>query len=57
MKMLGYLLALVGVVLIIVAAVQHFVGLSPISHLALILGIIGVVALVPGVFLSMRRTS
>lgn len=57
MKMLGYLLAIVGIVLIIVALVQHFVGLSSVSHLAIILGVIGIIALVPGALLSMRRSA
>ncbi len=56
MKLLGLILVVVGVILLGAAAAQHFLGLSAISHLAIYLGVFGLVAVLPGAWLSLRRS-
>jgi hypothetical protein len=58
--MFGIILALLGFMLLALAAAQHFLGLNTmanlsISHLAVYLGIAGVVLLIPGVWLTLRK--
>ncbi len=57
MKLVGLILVVVGIVLLGAGAAQHFLGLSSTSHLAIYLGVVGLVALLPGAWLSMRRSS
>jgi len=56
MKGLGLILVLVGIVLLAAAAAQHVFGLSAISHLAIYLGGLGLIALLPGAWLFVRRS-
>jgi hypothetical protein len=53
--MFGIILVLIGFMLLALAAAQHFLGLATIanlsiSHLAIYLGIAGLVFLLPGVW-------
>jgi protein-S-isoprenylcysteine O-methyltransferase Ste14 len=56
MKGLGTILAIIGVLVVILAAVNHFVKnfMGSASHMSLIIGVVGVVLLVIGVVMSMR---
>jgi hypothetical protein len=49
------ILVLVGVLAIILGLMQHFIGLIVVPHLAIYLGVVGLLLLIPGVFLSLRR--
>ena len=53
---MGQALAIVGVIVLIVALLIHFVikGLSLFPHASLIIGVIGVIVLAVGVFFMMR---
>jgi hypothetical protein len=58
--MFGIILVLIGFMLLALAAAQHFLGLATIanlsiSHLAIYLGIAGLVFLLPGVWLTLRK--
>ena len=57
MKLVGLILVVVGIVLLGAGVAQHFLGLSSTSHLAIYLGVVGLVALLPGAWLSMRSSS
>ncbi len=52
----GLVLAIIGVLIIIVAAINHFVSnfLGSLSHGTIIVGVVGVVVLLIGGFLMMR---
>ncbi len=54
MKIVGALLALLGIVIVALAAIQHFNPILPTSttHLSLYLGAAGVIALVVGAVLG-----
>jgi hypothetical protein len=52
--MRGYILLLLGVVLFVLAAAQHVMQLITVSHLAIYLSIAGLVALLPGLWLTLR---
>jgi hypothetical protein len=49
-------LVLVGVLAVILGLMQHFIGLVAIPHLAIVLGALGLVLLIPGVIMSVRRS-
>jgi hypothetical protein len=58
--MFGIILVLIGFVLLALAVAQHFMGLGAIanltiSHLAIYLGIAGLLFLLPGVWLTLRK--
>jgi hypothetical protein len=50
------ILVLVGVLAIILGLMQHFISLVAIPHLAIYLGALGLILLIPGVIMSMRRS-
>lgn len=57
---IGIILVLVGFVLLAPAAGQHFMGLATIAslsipHLAIYLGVAGIVFLLPGAWLTLRK--
>jgi hypothetical protein len=54
MKIVGAVLALLGIVVVAVAAIQHFNPILPtsITHLSIYLAVVGVVALVVGAVLG-----
>jgi hypothetical protein len=57
-RLFGIGLMLVGFVLLVLAAIQHVDGLGPfagVSHLAIYLGVAGVVLLAPGAWLALHR--
>jgi hypothetical protein len=51
----GPLLAVIGALIVVIAAAQHSFALVPITHLALYLAALGLAVLLPGVWLSFRR--
>jgi hypothetical protein len=57
MRSLGTILVIVGVVVVVLALVDHFVAhfMGSIAHGSIILGVIGVVVALVGVFMSMQR--
>lgn len=57
MKASGGLIAVIGIVLLVLAAVRHFVSnafMGAFPHLALYLGVVGIVLLVLGLFMTQR---
>jgi hypothetical protein len=50
------ILVLVGVLAIILGLMQHFIGLVVLPHLAIYLGALGLVLLIPGVVMTVRRS-
>jgi len=54
MKNLGPILLIVGLVLILLGVAQHFLGLIQVDHLAIIVGILGIIALLPGAWFTMQ---
>jgi hypothetical protein len=56
---MGLILAILGVLVLILAVVQHFTAFlgSSILHLSIYIGIVGAVLLVAGVFLMLRGRS
>ena len=56
MKGLGTILAIIGVVVLIVALVNHFVTkIVAVSHSTTVLGVVGIIVLAIGVFMMMSR--
>lgn len=56
MKGLGTILAIIGVVVLIVAVVNHFVTkIVAVSHSTTIIGVVGVIILAIGLFMMMSR--
>ena len=55
----GLVVAIVGVLLIIVAAVNHFVSnfTGSLSHGTIIIGVVGVVLLLIGAFMTTRSSA
>jgi hypothetical protein len=49
------ILVLVGILTIILGAEQHFIGLLAIPHLAIYLGVVGLLLLIPGILMSIPR--
>jgi hypothetical protein len=56
---MGLILTIIGVLLVILAVVQHFTGLlgTGVTHLSIYIGVVGAIILVVGVFLMMRGRS
>lgn len=54
--MLGPILAILGVIIIVVAAVNHFTGIlgTSVPHLSIYLGVVGVIVLALGGWLTMQ---
>jgi hypothetical protein len=50
------ILVLVGILAIILGAIQHYIGILPLPHLAIYLGVLGLLLLIPGIVMSIRRT-
>ncbi len=55
--MLGPILVVVGIILVLLSLAQHFAGVVRVDHLAAILAVIGVIAILPGAWLFTRRSS
>jgi|GEM_PF-2158429 uncharacterized integral membrane protein len=55
MKSVGYVVAIIGILVIAAAAIDHFVKhfLGSTAHISLIVGVVGAVVLVIGVVMSM----
>lgn len=53
---MGRILTIIGVLLIILAVVQHFTAIlgASILHLSIYIGVVGAILLVVGVFMMMR---
>jgi|GEM_PF-6358906 len=49
------ILMVVGVLAIILGAVQHLMGVLALPHLAIYLGVAGLLLLIPGIFMSIMR--
>ena len=56
---MGLILAILGILVLILAVVQHFTAFlgASIAHLSIYLGVVGAILLVVGVFLWMRGRS
>jgi hypothetical protein len=56
---MGLILTIIGVLVLILAVVQHFTAFlgSSITHLSIYLGVVGAILLVVGVFMWMRGRS
>jgi hypothetical protein len=61
MKTPGYVLAVIGIIVVVIAAVNHFVTKLPvvttINHGSIIVGVVGAVVFLIGAFLAMRKAA
>ena len=57
MNMAGIALVILGVLVIVLGALQHFMGIfgGSIAHLSIYLGVVGLILAIPGALMSMRR--
>jgi len=57
MKMAGPVLAILGILVIVLGVVQHFTVIlgASIAHLSIYIGAVGLILLVPGALMTMRR--